>query len=765
MLETGRPVVYLCPTTQLVAQVLREAESLGIKATYYERGQRQPDPDATNGKKIIVCTYDKLFNAQTTFNRPDVDLLPYAIVLDDAHSGIQEVRDAFDIRITLNDHRDLFEKLRNLLRAPCKDHQPGIWAGIEREDDDAVIEVPFWLWAPLLDQVRPVLEERFQLEEADRSLKKALFFKWGYLRDLLRWCRCLISGTAIEILSDPPAIQGVRQYARAERRLFMSATLSDDSALVRELGCDPVAAKAPVVPPSDEGVGERMVLAPSLIDPTLDRKWVMETCRNYSQRHRVVVLTPREKTALEWASVGATVAMGDNVASAVESLKAGKLSFVAFPQRYDGIDLPDDACRILILDGMPMGQGLADDYDRLIEGRTGGAYRRWIYRVEQGMGRAVRSQADYAVIIVTGPDLVNFLAKRTVVERMGEATRVQLKASEKLTAMAKADNRPAWKVVGETINQCLGRDPGWKSFYDKNVRRSIRKTQTAPDEPQIALAAAEQLALKAAVARDSRLAAQIIGDAINDVTPSEAQTGWLLQRKANFVYEHDPAEALKIQAAAYDHNEQMSTPPSGVTVRKAKGGVTAGGVVLAWYNGFDHPNGALAELAALKSRLSFDVKYFVLEQALLEVGPLFGAIASRPEKLYRRGPDDLWEWSALSWIIEAKNERITKLPKVDSGQLHDAMKWFAQNFPERTGIPIIVAREAQAEFEANFPDGTRVLTPAGLEKLVGNLDRFVAALVQREPLLWKVEEVGQLLAAHQLGADQFAGTYTVPLTK
>jgi len=59
MTETGRPVAYLCPTTQIVEQVLREAEILGIKAVGYPDRQSLPDPEAAAGKSIIVCSYDR----------------------------------------------------------------------------------------------------------------------------------------------------------------------------------------------------------------------------------------------------------------------------------------------------------------------------------------------------------------------------------------------------------------------------------------------------------------------------------------------------------------------------------------------------------------------------------------------------------------------------------------------------------------------------------------------------------------------------------
>jgi hypothetical protein len=192
---------------------------------------------------------------------------------------------------------------------------------------------------------------------------------------------------------------------------------------------------------------------------------------------------------------------------------------------------------------------------------------------------------------------------------------------------------------------------------------------------------------------------------------------------------------------------------------------SAGAAVLAWYNSFDHPNGAVVALARLKVKLSFDVSHHDVEQGLMEVAELFGADGSRPEKLYNRGPDDLWEWPGSSWVIEAKNERHGKLPKVDSGQLHDAMQWFAERAPERGAVPVIVARETEADYQANFPDGTRVLTPNGLALLVANLEKFMTALAQKEPIVWTGGQVDQLLISNQLAEAQFMNAYTRPLQK
>ncbi|MCK6531806.1 MAG: DEAD/DEAH box helicase, partial [Polyangiaceae bacterium] len=79
--ESKRPVVYLCPTTQLVQQVLAEARRLGIPAHHYEKGQSIPAVECTAGEAVLVCTYEKLFNARSTFDRNDVNMRPVALVL------------------------------------------------------------------------------------------------------------------------------------------------------------------------------------------------------------------------------------------------------------------------------------------------------------------------------------------------------------------------------------------------------------------------------------------------------------------------------------------------------------------------------------------------------------------------------------------------------------------------------------------------------------------------------------------------------------
>ncbi|NVB39577.1 hypothetical protein G6O69_17170 [Pseudenhygromyxa sp. WMMC2535] len=753
MVEHRRPVVFLCPTRQLVEQVVAEAKHLGIPASHYEGGTPYPTPDATAGREVIVCTYDKLFNARSTFNRDDVLLRPCALVLDDAHAGVEKIRENFSLVVTDSS----LDALLKTLKPGCKDHHPGPWKGIENGDRSAHMEVPFWIWRSSLEDIRDVLDPVGQ--------KRPGVFSWGHLRDHLRWCRCVITGAGAEIFFDIPPVHLVDAFHRAEHRLYMSATLSDDSTLVRELGCSVKAASSPIIPASDKGVGERMVLVPALVDPSLDRDWVMSWAQGLASSTSIVVLTSNEKLARDWKSVGAVVEMGDGVTDTVQQLRSGATRFVAFANRYDGVDLPDDACRVLVIDGVPRGQGMAEEYDGTIPGRPGGTLRRWAYRIEQGMGRAVRSHADFAVVVLAGPDLANFLAKGEVMGLVGEGTRAQLKLADELADMARtAVSEAPTDAFNDMAMKCLNRDAGWRGFYDSRVRGTSPATPQDTAERDIEVAHAEHVALIAALDRRPKAAAEAIARVVNELDLEPEQAGWLLQRKANYTDEFDPATALQIQAGAHSRNRRLCPPPTGVVVRPPEGtGQVPAGLVLAWYNGFENPNGAIAAVESMKSRLSFDASPEALEQALLEVSAVFGATGSRPEKEYSRGPDDLWVWQKVGWVIEAKNERQGELPKHDGAQLLSSMQWFSQHYPEYQGTPIVVSRSDQAAHDATFPKGTRVLNPAGLNELRDNLTRFVAELATQTWIAWTQGRVADLLAKHGLQHTQFKKNYTVQL--
>lgn len=153
MRVSGEPVVFLCPTVQLIEQVLEEAKRLGIPARAYLAGETYPPQECVRGDAVLICTYEKLFNAKSTFARNDVNLIPHAIVLDDAHAGIENIRKQFTLTVT----GDAYDQLRKLLTTTCKRYHPTKWIDIEHGDPIALLEVPHWIWTDLNQETQAML--------------------------------------------------------------------------------------------------------------------------------------------------------------------------------------------------------------------------------------------------------------------------------------------------------------------------------------------------------------------------------------------------------------------------------------------------------------------------------------------------------------------------------------------------------------------------------------------------------------------------------
>lgn len=737
--ESNLPVVYLCPTVQLVNQVIEEAAKVGLGAVAYGRNERHPDAAAVAGEKILVCTYAKLFNGKNTFNHEDVRLRPFAMVLDDAHVGAQEARKCFCVRI----EGDLYQKVRSVLLGACRSFSASEAERISDGDPSTVMDVPYWSWRDLAGEVRGILE----------GSEGGHHFEWRNIRDHLDLCRCVISGRTVEFFTDAPLVGTNAAYTAVTHRLFMSATLPDEGVLVRDLRCDAEAALNPVQPDRGLGIGERMVIAPSLVDPSLTEDWVIQAASALSRQVRVVALCSTGAQLEKWRTAGAQADLGNDAADAVQGLQNGTVHFAAFAQRYDGIDLPDDACRVLVIDGIPRGQSLGDAVDAATEGYPGGRFTRWAFRVEQGLGRGVRSESDYCVVLLSGHDLASFVGKHEVREGFSPGTRRQLELTRELAKIAKLEGKAPHEAVWELVQSALSRNGSWRDFYRSNMSNH----EELPGVDELAVRVSGAVAEAFSLASERRLSeavtvvsALLASDECKGL--NDAASGWLLQLKAFLTFGLNRGEALKIQAAAHRRNGTLLAPPNVDLARSPKVS-EQGASLLRWYQGFDDGGAAMAEFTSILSRLTFDVSAAVFEQAFKELAPLLGARGERPEKEFGRGPDNAVFWATEDWVVEAKTKKTNLvLSKGEGEQLLAAAEWYWATYPEqsRRMTPVFVANTASTERDAYFPKHSAVLTPQALGQIIQRVRGVLVQLCVRRPSQWTAGEVANLLVDAQL---------------
>lgn len=251
--EGVHPAVYLTPDKYLTEQVISEATALGIEAT-----DEADDPRIRGGSAIYVTNVFKLFNGKSIFGvgRTGTKLPIGAIIIDDAHACLATVSNQFRIRLK-SDH-DAFSEIASLFETALKRQSIAATMAIAAGDPQEYLEVPFW-------DVQEKAEDLLQILYSHRE-SKDLMFALPLLADHLRLCRLVISGSEIEIEPLFPLPFMIPSFENAKRRIYMSATLADDSVFVTHFGATAETLKAPVTPTVASAMGDRMILLPHEIN-------------------------------------------------------------------------------------------------------------------------------------------------------------------------------------------------------------------------------------------------------------------------------------------------------------------------------------------------------------------------------------------------------------------------------------------------------------------------------------------------------------------
>lgn len=94
----------------------------------------------------------------------------------------------------------------------------------------------------------------------------------------------------------------------------------------------------------------------------------------------------------------------------LQSFAKAKTGLLGLANRYDGMDLPDDACRIVVLQGKPDAVGLQERFLSERAAANAALSERIRTRIVQGAGRSTRGPKDFAVVVINGTDLTKYFA-------------------------------------------------------------------------------------------------------------------------------------------------------------------------------------------------------------------------------------------------------------------------------------------------------------------------------------------------------------------
>lgn len=427
--------------------------------------------------------------------------------------------------------------------------------------------------------------------------------------------------------------------------------------------------------------------------------------------------------------------------------------------RYDGIDLPGNACRVLAIFDLPEVTSFREAADHAVLSTTDATLRRQVQRIEQGMGRGVRSNDDHCVVLLCGAKLAQRIKSPQGQAMLTAATRAQMDLSGKLTKKLAG---ATIKDLREVANQCLNRDKTWIKVSKQTLLKLEVDDGLSLDATAIALRSAFDLAR----ADDPIAAETILRDAINAVDDPD-QKAWLKVRLAEIKHMVDPAEAQKVLASAHKTNSSVLKPIKGVAFQKLSPPASdqAARVQTVHRERFIDATSRVLEAKSIVADLAFDPERTdEFESALDALGRYIGLSAQRPEKQLGEGPDNLWAYYGPHYfVIEAKSGATSEqgISKDDLGQLGQSMSWFSNKYTDAVHVtPIMVHHLRKPGPAATAVEGMRIITEPKLDALKSSFTTFCASLGD-ENVLNDVKRIGALLTAHNFTRSAFINTYTV----
>jgi len=406
----GERVVYLCPTRQLVNQVAEEASSkYGLTIEPFTGRIKGYTPESRaayeNADRVAVTTYSSLFNTNPFFSSPEI------VIVDDAHASENYIASQWTLQISRSDEEDeaLFKAVAGVLKGVLTETNYGRLTGDLNSIDDMtwVDKVPTPQLAEISGELRSAIAENI----GDGEQK----YRWRMIRDHLDACQLYVSSSEVLIRPLIPPTWAHVPFSSATQRIFMSATLGAGGDLERLTGRARIL-RLPIPEGWDrQGIGRRFFIFP---EKSLKEGEVSALRRELmKEAGRSLVLTPSDKAAKAVsseveASLGYPVFSGPDLEDRKAEFVKTDPAVAVVANRYDGIDLPEDDCRLLFIEGLPRAVNLQERFLMVRMGANLLFNERVQTRVLQAVGRCTRGLNDYSAVVVTGEDLPAYLTDR-----------------------------------------------------------------------------------------------------------------------------------------------------------------------------------------------------------------------------------------------------------------------------------------------------------------------------------------------------------------
>lgn len=652
------PVIYATPTKQLAWQVLATARREGVPSHLLIGRHKSWDiaeESAVEGAEAIgITTYSAIFNSSPKIPEPRL------IVLDDAHAGEQFVGAEYGVTIRRYEDPGAYEVVLDALSSFLS----GLLLQRLRGEPDPGAHHQVRLLLPVIHP-----SALAKLDVALAKLPAPYTFDFAMIRSGLASCCVYLSYGGIHIRPVIPPTFENRIFSRAEQRIYLSATLGSGGELERAFGREHIV-RMPLPTKTPPRSGRRLFVFPDLAAGGdalgLTRRIVGVTNKALVLSQETLAKTEAAATAL--AGQGIPVMGRDDVEQGLDAFAMAPTGVLGLANRYDGLDLPGQACRIVVLGGKPDAVGLQEKFLSERAEASAALAERLRTRIVQGAGRCTRGPNDYAVVVVLGSDITRYFSR----PENREALEPELQAEVEFGWQNSRGTDP--DEVIENIEMFLEHDAAWREDGEPLVaefRQDAVKVEAAGAEALGSSAASEVKAWHLAFRGEWIAASEQLQEAARQVGAGGQSTrgyrGLLLYLSGVWLHlgsedetQRARARELVRQAAAASEVrgtwlKEMPQLPGTEEVSLASMDVVAVSAIVARLRGQLRPNRVNDDLKKMREALAQD-ESTVYEGGLTSLGSFLGAEASKPKGQGRC--DSAWVWGTAIWMtVEAKSEQ------------------------------------------------------------------------------------------------------------
>lgn len=619
--------------------------------------------------------YATLFNGKSIFRYEDID----ALVFDDAHVAENVIRGQFTLQIS-REH-EAFGRILHL----CRRHFANS-SQAEHFEDVAEGRFTSVLFVPMFVVWEHANEFRKTLLDLGVDNDEKTLFAWQHLKEHLNHCCIVADGSGLEITPVVLPLSQLNYFQEEVRRVYLTATLPSQASFARTFG---VAEPTVVQPSGKSGDAQRLFV----FVPGKDDEEQRNEAKAIVADHKCCVISPSRKKGQEWvppANIYDTDAGQEEIDRFRESKKAEMLGLVA---RYDGIDLPGDACKVLILDRLPTGENLID---RFIDESIRVEMIRISHtatRVVQAIGRIFRSNTDHGVVLLVGPQLQSWM--RTPKNRafLPELLQQQLLLAGELAKQVEAGDLD-WDDLIEGV---LSGDENWDDMYDEYIDQFETSVSSPATDWHVELILQEQEAYEQLWQGQYQRAADTYLALAESARKHDLRlTAWYHHwrglalmcaddRQGAFYEFITAANSRSELGRPSEKREKAFKPPKPDEVGQQAQNLAN------WYR--KKKNQIPVAIKQVETDLVYGPETKKAEEAFRLLGKLLGLHAERPDKAKGTGPDVTWksdgEPSAFGFELKTDKEKDGQYSKKDISKCHDHEKWLSNNHGDESVLTIV----------------------------------------------------------------------------